>query len=78
MNPFYETVTFSAAGISGTASIEIYNVTGHLIIESDFTGSYCWSGVELDGSIAPSGVYLVRVVDQFERKAGLAVTRLSH
>lgn len=70
MNPFNESVTISATGISEDAILEIYDVTGRSILRSSFNGTFQWTGYGSDGESVPGGYYCIRVLDS----AGLTTT----
>ncbi len=76
MNPFHESVTISATGISENAIVEIYDVTGRSILRSPFNGTFNWSGNGSDGVCLPGGYYCIRVLDSDGNAATLSIVKL--
>lgn len=76
MNPFYESVTISAVGVSEEALIEIYDITGRSILRSAFNGTFQWNGNGSDGAGVPGGYYCIRVFDSGGWKAALSIVKL--
>ena len=76
MNPFSESVTISATGVSENATVEIYDVTGRSILRSFFNGTFHWSGHGSDGALVPGGYYCVRVLDTDGWTATLSIVKL--
>lgn len=75
-NPFSASVTFTATGLTGEATIEIYDMMGRAVTESTFSGSFTWDGRASTGEEVPSGVYLTKVSDPSGQSAFLTVSRL--
>ena len=76
MNPFYESVTISATGVSESAIVEIYDVTGRSILRSSFNGTFQWNGDDSDGAVVPGGYYCIRVLDSDGCTATLSIVKL--
>ncbi|NOQ23317.1 MAG: hypothetical protein GQ565_11810 [Candidatus Aegiribacteria sp.] len=76
MNPFNESVTISATGISENAIVEIYDVTGRSILRSPFNGTFDWSGNCSDGAGVPGGYYCIRVLDSDGSAATMSIVKL--
>ncbi len=76
MNPFNESVTISATGVSENAIVEIYDVTGRSILRSSFNGTFQWSGDDSDGAVVPGGYYCIRVLDSGGWTATLSIVKL--
>lgn len=55
-NPFSSSVTISGTGFGDGAMLEIFDMTGRMVVESPFDGSYTWNGADV-----PCGAYVVRV-----------------
>ena len=53
MNPFMSTVTIYGSGVG---SIQIFDISGRMILDDDFSGDYIW-----DASNEVSGMYFVCV-----------------
>jgi len=56
-NPFHGSALIMGTGFNN-ADIQIFDVTGRMLIDDDFSGSYLF-----DGSCIPDGSYFVRVQD---------------
>lgn len=69
-NPFSQSATFTGTGFAGGAILEVFDMTGRVILSSPFTGTCTWSDA------APAGVYCVRVSDPEGLELQLMVTRL--
>ncbi|NOQ22472.1 MAG: hypothetical protein GQ565_07465 [Candidatus Aegiribacteria sp.] len=76
MNPFYESVTISATGVSENATIEIFDITGRSVLRSSFNGALHWDGHGSDGTSVPSGYYCIRVLDTDGCTATLSIVKL--
>ncbi|MCK5116861.1 MAG: T9SS type A sorting domain-containing protein [Candidatus Aegiribacteria sp.] len=76
MNPFCESVTITATGVSENATVEIYDVTGRSILSSSFNGTFHWNGHGSDGAIVPGGYYCIRVLDTDGWTATLSIVKL--
>ena len=76
MNPFCESVTISAIGISENAIVEIYDVTGRSILRNPFNGTFDWNGNGSDGACVPGGYYCIRVLDSDGSAASLSIVKL--
>ena len=70
-NPFLESVTFTGTGFAPGARIEIFDICGRSVIESDFEGTFSWGGASV-----PSGVYYVRVTDPSGACQRLSIAKL--
>jgi hypothetical protein len=57
-NPFAASTMIEGAGFSAVASLEIFDISGRLVVSSPFDGSFVLNGHDL-----PSGTYVVRVYD---------------
>jgi hypothetical protein len=57
-NPFQASTVISGEGFSSGARIDVYDVSGHVLVSAPFGGSFV-----LEGSGLPSGAYMVRVRD---------------
>lgn len=63
MNPFYSVVTISGEGFSQGAVLEIYDLTGRMVLTEPFGGSFTWSGTDNCGRPSAAGAYIVVVRD---------------
>jgi hypothetical protein len=70
-NPFTDRVTFVAQGISGSATIQIFNRHGRMVFTKQIvppTGNspevcFTWDGRSLSGKILPKGVYIASLTN---------------
>jgi hypothetical protein len=66
-NPFSSSTTFRRPeNISENSTIEIYNMKGELVQESDFTSSpvFVWDGSDAARNPVPDGIYLYKIRDR--------------
>jgi len=76
VNPFHQSVTIFATGISDDAIIEIFDIAGRSVIRSSFSGSFNWNGCSSDGTAVPRGNYCVRVLDSASEAVTLSIVKL--
>jgi hypothetical protein len=65
-NPFQDVTRFRAAGVSGNAHVEVFDIRGHRVSDHTVSLSSGWQDVAFDGRDAkgqplPSGVYFYRL-----------------
>lgn len=70
-NPFEGMTTIVGSGFAPGATLEIYDITGHKIVEAPFQDIF-----NLSGAGIPSGVYMARVTDPTGAMASLSITKL--
>ena len=75
-NPFDDTVALVATGTTGTGTIEVFDMTGRILVRSVFEGEFEWHGTTDDGDRVPAGVYMIRVADPSGDQIFLTLTRL--
>ncbi|MFO7668522.1 MAG: DUF362 domain-containing protein [Bacteroidales bacterium] len=66
-NPFSSSTNFRRPeNISEYSTIEIYNIKGELVLESDFTSSpvFVWDGSDAARNPVPDGIYLYKIQDR--------------
>jgi len=63
MNPFYTIVTVSGEGFSPDAILEVFDLSGRLVLSVPFNGYFNWSGSSEAGDQVASGAYIVVVRD---------------
>lgn len=62
-NPFVESIRIDA-GSDQTMTLNIYNASGKLVINTTIKGAYIWNGTLQNGSILPKGIYLIKLADK--------------
>ncbi len=75
-NPSSGSVTFSGSGFGIGSVIEIYQITGRLVLSAGFDGTYTWDGCGSSGEPLPMGTYLTRVSDPAGGEVKLTLSRL--
>lgn len=55
-NPFHSSVVIDGPGFGEGAILEVFDTSGHAVVRTGFSGTFCW-----DGGGFPAGIYVVRV-----------------
>ena len=61
-NPFVDHIRINA-GNEQSLNLNIYNLKGQLIFNTQMNKSYTWNGTSQNGSKVPKGIYLIRLTD---------------
>ncbi|MBN2585688.1 MAG: T9SS type A sorting domain-containing protein [Candidatus Fermentibacteraceae bacterium] len=75
MNPFYSIVTVSGEGYAPDAVLEVFDLSGRMVLSAPFNGTFTWSGCSEAGDQVSPGAYIVVVRDGLHRE-NLSLVRL--
>jgi hypothetical protein len=75
-NPFVASVTMTAQSAPAGSTVEIWDLSGRLVLQEAFSGVYMWDGCDLGGTPVETGSYIVRITGPTGFNLVESITRL--